>query len=178
MPPSYAPPSNRTPKTKRVVCPRLPPVEQDARRSWAGPEAAADMLMSERCGVVAGRRERSQAIGHRLATNISHLRYPLRTFPSNSCSELVGVEGVEPPASCASCMRSNQLSYTPEPALTLPAPATSHTLPRLAFKDGSRSNPGPPANLAARAELPSQASCPRAHRYFSPARCHGRSARP
>jgi hypothetical protein len=25
----------------------------------------------------------------------------------------VGVEGVEPPASCASCMRSNQLSYTP-----------------------------------------------------------------
>ena len=26
----------------------------------------------------------------------------------------VGVEGVEPPTSCASCMRSNQLSYTPE----------------------------------------------------------------
>jgi hypothetical protein len=37
---------------------------------------------------------------------------PLQT-PS---SHVVGVEGVEPPTSCASCMRSNQLSYTPEAA--------------------------------------------------------------
>jgi hypothetical protein len=28
----------------------------------------------------------------------------------------VGVEGFEPPTSCASCMRSNQLSYTPKAA--------------------------------------------------------------
>ena len=34
--------------------------------------------------------------------------------------EGVGVEGVEPPTSSASCMRSNQLSYTPEQRTTLP----------------------------------------------------------
>ena len=52
--------------------------------------------------------------------------------PANGCHKalqllppttkvLVGVEGVEPPTSCASCMRSNQLSYTPERSTTLPA---------------------------------------------------------
>ena len=42
---------------------------------------------------------------------------PSQTAPkstSRAVTELVGVEGVEPPTSCASCMRSNQLSYTPE----------------------------------------------------------------
>jgi hypothetical protein len=41
--------------------------------------------------------------------------------PQSPCSERVGVEGVEPPTSCASCMRSNQLSYTPEQRTTLSA---------------------------------------------------------
>ncbi len=31
---------------------------------------------------------------------------------------MVGVEGIEPTTSCVSCMRSNQLSYTPESTRT------------------------------------------------------------
>ena len=56
------------------------------------------------------------------------------------CSEPVGVEGVEPTTSCASCMRSNQLSYTPETAYVIspPAPDAPSSRPASVRQYGNR----------------------------------------
>ena len=124
----------------RTLKARRDELEEAADLAAMDPPAQADIdaLRTELAQIVANgtdahRKAAAQAFVHRLVVvepGVIQPTYLIRggipadpadnpsqtapTSASRAVTDLVGVEGVEPPTSCASCMRSNQLSYTPE----------------------------------------------------------------